>query len=243
MLDNREGQHIPNITFHCRDNDQWLDRSSAELFKGKRVILFALPGAFTPTCSSSHLPRYNQLAKQFRALGIDAIYCLSVNDAFVMDAWQQDQQADQIEFLPDGNGEFSQALGMLVDKNPLGFGKRSWRYSMLVNDGVIEKMFIEQDLPGDPFQVSDADTMLRHLAPNHHEADQITLFTRPGCGHCARAKELLNERDQAFEEVVLGRDISHAGLQAISGRLTVPQIYINGRHIGGADELEQHLSA
>ena len=242
MFKNSEGQPIPQVTFHCREADQWIDRSSDDLFAGKKVILFALPGAFTPTCSSSHLPRYNQLAEQFGKLGVDAIYCLSVNDSFVMNAWKDDQHADNIDFLPDGNGEFSAGIGMLVDKNELGFGKRSWRYSMLVNDGVIEKMFIERDIPGDPFEVSDADTMMQYLDPQHQEADQITLFTRPGCGHCLRAKALLGEQGKGFEEVVLGRDISHAGLQAVSGRLTVPQVYINGEHIGGADELQVLLT-
>ncbi|MEH6472853.1 MAG: glutathione peroxidase [Halopseudomonas sp.] len=242
MLSNREGTPVPQVTFHCRDADQWVDRSSDELFSGKKVILFALPGAFTPTCSSSHLPRYNQLAEQFKQQGVDAIYCLSVNDSFVMNAWQEDQQADNISFLPDGNGDFSEALGMLVDKSAIGFGKRSWRYSMLVEDGLISKMFIERDIPGDPFEVSDADSMMQHLNPNYKDADAITLFTRPGCGHCARAKALLAEHNKAYEEVVLGKGISHAGLKAVSGQLTVPQVFINGKHIGGADQLEAKFS-
>ncbi|WP_421861868.1 glutathione peroxidase [Motiliproteus sp.] len=243
MLQNSEGQRVPQVIFHTRVADQWVDRSSEELFNGKKVIVFALPGAFTPTCSSSHLPRYNQLAEQFAEQGVDAIYCLSVNDTFVMNAWKDDQKADNIEVLPDGNGEFSEGLGMLVDKNNLGFGKRSWRYSMLVNDGIIEKMFIERDVPGDPFEVSDADTMMKYLNPEQKEADSIILFTRPGCGHCLRAKSLLSERGLGFEEVVLGRDINHAGLKAVSGRLTVPQVFINGEHIGGADELQTQLEA
>lgn len=243
MLENIEGKIIPQVTFHCREADQWVNRDTQQLFAGKRIILFALPGAFTPTCSSSHLPRYNQLVGQFSALGVDAVYCLSVNDSFVMNAWQEDQQADQITFLPDGSGEFSDAMGMLVDKSEIGFGKRSWRYSMLVNDGVIEKMFIERDVPGDPFEVSDADTMMQYLDPNHKEAEGITVFTRPGCGHCARAKALLAEQGLSFEEVILGQGISHSGLKAVTGQLTVPQIYINGEHIGGADELEAQLSA
>ncbi|MEH6650203.1 MAG: glutathione peroxidase [Motiliproteus sp.] len=243
MLENSEGKNVPQVTFHCRQEDQWVDRDSDALFSGKRTILFALPGAFTPTCSSSHLPRYNQLVGQFKALGIDAVYCLSVNDSFVMNAWQDDQQADAITFLPDGSGEFSQALGMLVDKSEIGFGQRSWRYSMLINDGKIEKMFIERQVAGDPFEVSDADTMMQYLDPQHKEADGITVFTRPGCGHCARAKSLLDEKGLNYEEVILGQGISHAGLKAVTGQLTVPQIYINGQHIGGADELEQKISA
>ncbi|WP_210394558.1 glutathione peroxidase [Motiliproteus sediminis] len=242
MLPNCEGQRVPQVTFNCRQADQWLPRSTDSLFAGKTVVLFALPGAFTPTCSSSHVPRYNELAPKLREAGVDAIYCLSVNDAFVMEAWKQDQQADQIDFLPDGNGDFSAGVGMLVDKQALGFGKRSWRYSMLVRDGVIEKMFIEPDLPGDPFQVSDADTMLGYLNPTATQDAAVTLFTRPGCGHCARAKALLSEKGLAYEEIQLGREISHGGLFGVSGRRTVPQVYIDGQHIGGADDLESYLN-
>ena len=241
MQDNRENQQIPQITFHCREGDQWVDHSSEELFQNKTVVLFALPGAFTPTCSSSHVPRYNELANQFRTNGVDAIYCVSVNDAFVMNAWKEDQQADNIMFLPDGNGDFTEAMGQLVNKAELGFGKRSWRYSMLVRNGIIEKMFIEQDVPGDPFQVSDADTMLNHLNPSATEETPVTLFARPGCGHCIRAKQLLDDKGMRYEEIQLGRDVNHRGLKAVTGRQTVPQIFIGGVHIGGADELEKEL--
>jgi len=241
MLTNCEGQTVPQVTFRCRNADQWQDITSNQLFDGKTVVLFALPGAFTPTCSSSHVPRYNELAGPLRAAGVDDIYCLSVNDAFVMDAWKQQQQADQITFLPDGNGEFSAGVGMLVDKQAVGFGKRSWRYSMLVRNGVIEKMFVEPDLPGDPFQVSDADTMLKYLNPEATEETAITLFARPGCGHCARAKALLKAKGLAYDEIQLGRDISHRGLFAVSGGRTVPQVFIDGQHIGGADDLEAHF--
>ncbi len=242
MENNRENQQVPEVSFRCREADQWIDRSTTELFRGKTVVLFALPGAFTPTCSSSHVPRYNELADQFRANGIDEIYCLSVNDAFVMNAWKEDQQADRITFLPDGNGDFSEGMGQLVSKSDLGFGKRSHRYSMLVRDGVIEKMFIEADVPGDPFQVSDADTMLNYLNPEAEQKAAITLFARPGCGHCVRAKQLLDDRGLTYEEIRLGRDVSHQGLMAVTGRRTVPQVYIDGNHIGGADELANHLA-
>ncbi len=241
MQSNRENQKVPQVTFRTRDGDQWIDRTSEQLFDGKTVVLFALPGAFTPTCSSSHVPRYNELWPQFKAAGVDAIYCLSVNDAFVMNAWKDDQHADNITFLPDGNGDFSEGMGQLVSKSDLGFGKRSWRYSMLVRDGVVEKMFIEADVPGDPFEVSDADTMLNHLNPEAKEAAAVTLFARPGCGHCARAKQLLDDRGIGYEEIRLGRDVNHRGLKAVTGRQTVPQVYIDGQHIGGADDLEAHF--
>ena len=160
MLPNREGQRVPDVTFPVRQNNQWVNITSEELFKGKTVVLFALPGAFTPTCSTSHLPGYNELAPVFRENGVDSIVCLSVNDTFVMNEWAKDQECDNVVLIPDGNGEFSAGMGMLVDKADLGFGQRSWRYSMLVKDGVIEKMFIEPEVPGDPFEVSDAETML-----------------------------------------------------------------------------------
>ncbi len=160
-----EGKHVPNVTFPTRVNRQWRAVTTDDIFKNKTVIVFALPGAFTPTCSSTHLPRYEELAGMLMDNGVDQIVCLSVNDAFVMSAWQQEQEAPDITFLPDGNGEFTAGMGMLVDKSSIGFGKRSWRYSMLVKNGVIEKMFIEPAKEGDPFAVSDADTMLKYINP------------------------------------------------------------------------------
>ncbi len=167
---------VPNVTFKTRvRNDaiegsnpfEWKDQTSDEVFKGKRVVLFALPGAFTPTCSTRHLPRYEELHDEFRAEGIDQIVCLSVNDAFVMYQWGKSQNAKNVFLLPDGSGEFTRKMGMLVDKSNLCFGMRSWRYSMLVEDGVIVKMFIEDgfsdNCPTDPFEVSDADTMMGFL--------------------------------------------------------------------------------
>ena len=105
----------------------------------KKVVVFSLPGAFTPTCSSTHLPRYNELAKEFFALGVDEIVCISVNDTFVMNAWKADQECENVTVIPDGNGEFTKGMGMLVSKDDLGFGDRSWRYSMYVVNGVVEK--------------------------------------------------------------------------------------------------------
>src|SRR6478735_7533593 len=121
MLPSSEGKRIPQVTFRTRQDGQWKDVTTDQLFKGKTVIVFALPGAYTPTCSTTHLPRYNELASTFRQLGVDDIVCLSVNDGFVMSEWQKDQNAPNITFLPDGNGEFSEKLGMLVDKTNLGF--------------------------------------------------------------------------------------------------------------------------
>jgi peroxiredoxin len=156
MLENIEGQKIPSVTFPTRQGDAWVNVTTDELFSGKTVVVFALPGAFTPTCSSTHLPRYNELAGVLKENGVDEIVCLSVNDTFVMNAWLADQEAENITVVPDGSGTFTDGMGMLVDKSDIGFGKRSWRYSMLVKDGVIDKMFIEPNQPGDPFEVSDA---------------------------------------------------------------------------------------
>ncbi len=166
MSANREGQPVPEVTFHTRQGAEWVDRTSKEIFANRTVIVFSLPGAFTPTCSSTHVPRYNQFAPAFHKAGVDEIICMSVNDAFVMNEWQEDQHAGDITFIPDGNGEFTEKMGLLVNKDAIGFGRRSWRYSMLVRNGIIEKMFVEPQEPGDPFKVSDADTMLAYLAPN-----------------------------------------------------------------------------
>lgn len=241
MLENREGQSVPNVTFRTRQNDEWVDVTTDELFKGKRVIVFSLPGAFTPTCSSSHLPRYNELGPVFKENGVDEIVCLSVNDAFVMNAWGKDQEAENVTLIPDGNGEFSAGMGMLVDKSAIGFGKRSWRYSMVVNDGTIEKMFIEPEKPGDPFEVSDADTMLKHVAPEASAPESIAIITKPGCPFCAKAKTMLNAKGMRFEEVVMGSDATITSLRAITGRESVPQIFIGGKRIGGSDDLEEYF--
>ena len=241
MLINREGQTVPQTIFHTRQNHQWVDVTSDEVFKGKSVIVFSLPGAFTPTCSSTHVPRYNQLTPTLKQHGVDEVVCVSVNDAFVMNQWQSEQKADNITFLPDGNGDFSRGMGMLVPKQDLGFGERSWRYSMLVKNGVIEKMFIEPDLPGDPFEVSDADTLLGYIAPNARPPLDVTVFSREGCEFCVRTKGLLNDAGIDFEELVLNRDFSEATIRAISGEATVPQVFIGGERIGGTEQLEQYL--
>jgi glutaredoxin-like protein len=139
--------------------------------------------------------------------------------------------------LPDGNAEFTQGMGMLVDKRGLGFGQRSWRYSMLVEDGVVKKMFVEPEVEGDPYDVSDADTMLSYLDPKAKAPSDVLMIGRPGCSHCARAKKLLTERGYAFDEVLA----TPRNLRAVSGRSTTPQIFIDGKYIGGADELEKYL--
>ena len=243
MLGNREGQKVPAVRFRTRRGDDWQDVSSAEIFDDRTVVVFSLPGAFTPTCSSSHVPRYNQLAELFKRHGVDEIVCVSVNDAFVMNEWQESQQAWNITFLPDGNGEFTEGMGMLVAKDDLGFGRRSWRYAMVVRNGVIEKMFIEPEVEGDPFDVSDADTVLAYLAPQAPKVLDVTVLTRPGCSHCTRTKRALDSAGIAYEALVLNRDFSDRTLRAVSARTSLPQVFINGELVGGADELEAWLKA
>lgn len=158
----------PDVTFKYRlpsdEGYDWVNITSEEIFSGKRVVVFALPGAFTPTCSSFQLPGYEMKYQEFRDAGIDEVYCLSVNDSFVMNAWFKDQGIKNVKPIPDGNGEFTYAMGMSVNKSNLGFGFRSWRYAMIVNDGQIEMMFEEPgkigNCPTDPYEMSDPDTVL-----------------------------------------------------------------------------------
>ena len=242
MLENKQGQSVPQVTFRTRQDHEWVDVSTDDVFKGKTVVVFSLPGAFTPTCSSTHVPRYNQLAGALKQNGVDDIVCVSVNDAFVMNEWKVSQEADNITFLPDGNGDFSKGMGMLVSKNDIGFGDRSWRYSMLVKDGVVEKMFIEPDVPGDPFEVSDADTMLSYIAPGTRAPRSVTVFSREGCPFCVRAKGMLRDAGIDFDELVLNRDFRESTIRAVSGTSSVPQIFIDGDLIGGSDQLEKYLA-
>ncbi len=167
---------VPNVTFKTRVRDEsiggdnpfrWQDVTSDEIFKGKKVVLFSLPGAFTPTCSSTHLPGYDEKYQQLIDKGVDEVYCLSVNDAFSMFQWAQRLDVKNVKMLPDGNGDFTRLMGMLVKKENLGFGERSWRYSMYVENGEIKQLFAEPGMmdncPEDPFTCSDVGTMLGYL--------------------------------------------------------------------------------
>jgi len=167
---------VPDVVFHTRVRNpalggpnpfEWKDVTSADVFAGKRVVLFAVPGAFTPACSEAHLPVYERHHDDFVALGIDTVACLSVNDAFVMFQWAQSRNVDKVVMLPDGNGDFTRQMGMLVQRTGQGMGLRSWRYAMLVEDGAIRKMFVEPGFkdhpPGVPLEVSGAQTMLEYL--------------------------------------------------------------------------------
>ena len=172
-------QKVPNVVFKTRVRDEsvegpnpfkWQDTTTQDIFAGKRVVVFSLPGAFTPTCSTTHLPGYDAAYEEIKSLGIDEVYCVSVNDAFVMFQWGKNMEVKNVKLLPDGNGEFSRKIGMLVEKSNLGFGMRSWRYSMVVNDGKVEQAFIEDgysdNCETDPFEVSDVNTMLNYLKSN-----------------------------------------------------------------------------
>ncbi len=240
---NKENQTVPNVTFPLRANDDWAQRTTDEIFTDRTVIVFSLPGAFTPTCSSTHLPRYDELASKFFENGVDEIVCMSVNDTFVMNAWSADQNTQHISFIPDGNGTFTEAMGLLVDKSEIGFGKRSWRYAMLVKNGVIEKMFIEPDLPGDPFEVSDADTMLNYINPEAVSNADVTIFTKAGCPFCTKAKDLLKAQGLQYEELTLGKEITLTAMKAVTNAATFPQVFINGEYIGGSDKLEEHFAS
>ncbi len=235
----KEVQKVPQVVFRTRQNGESKSVTTDDVFKGRTVAVFSLPGAFTPTCSSTHLPRYNELAPVFKANGVDEIVCISVNDAFVMNEWAKDQESANVTLLPDGNGEFTDGMGMLVDKAELGFGKRSWRYSMLVRDGVVQKMFVEPQKPGDPFEVSDADTMLDYVNPKAKKPDQVAILTREGCSFCVKAKSLLTDLGYDYAEVNLDHKVRTKALGAIAGAQTVPQVYINGNRIGGWEELER----
>ncbi|NCN52751.1 peroxiredoxin [Candidatus Parcubacteria bacterium] len=169
-------ERVPDVVFKTRVRDEsvegenpfrWQDVTTDEIFKGKKVVVFSLPGAFTPTCSNTHLPGYETKYDELKAAGVDEVYCVSVNDAFVMYQWAKHLGVENVKMLPDGSGNFTRGMNMIVKKDDLGYGERSWRYSMFVDDGVVKKTFVEPGIqdncPEDPFEMSDVDTMLGYL--------------------------------------------------------------------------------
>lgn len=238
---NKEGFVIPEMTFPMRVNGEWEKLTTKEIFANKKVVVFSLPGAFTPTCSSTHLPRYEELYDVLKENGVDEVYCVSVNDTFVMNEWASAEQIAKVKMLPDGNANFTKAMEMLVTKDDLGFGERSWRYSMVVVDGKVEKQFIEPEVEGDPFEVSDADTMLKYINPEAKTPDSITVFTKPGCKFCAELKTILKEQNKSFSEVTLPDAIRQKVLHGMTGKInnTVPHIYIEGEFVGGLEEYKK----
>lgn len=179
----KTGYRLPEVTFHTRVRDEsvggpnpfrWQDVTTSDYFAGKRVVLFSLPGAFTPTCSTYQLPGFENGFADFKAEGIDEIYCMSVNDSYVMNKWAQDQKLENVKVIPDGSGEFTRRMGMLVRKDDVGFGLRSWRYAAVVDNGVIEAWFEEPGLsdnhPDDPYGVSSPENVLKWLKGEPAEA-------------------------------------------------------------------------
>ena len=167
-----DGFKTPNITFKTRVKDEegnfdWKDVTTDDYFKGKKVILFSLPGAFTPTCSTYQLPNFEKKFAEFSLEGIDEIYCMSVNDAFVMNAWAKDQKLEYVKVIPDGSGRFTRGMGMLVRKDPEDFGYRSWRYAAHIEDCVVKKMWVEEgkmdDCPTDPYGETNPQEILEDL--------------------------------------------------------------------------------
>jgi peroxiredoxin len=163
----KEGYEIPQVEFVFRENGEFVNRTSSDLFNNKRVVIFSLPGAFTPTCSAYQLPGFEEKYNDFIGLGIDEIYCISVNDGFVMNAWAQDQNIQKVKLIPDGNAYFTRAMGQLVTKTNLGFGQRSWRYAAVVTDGIIERLFEESgkrdNADSDPYEVTTPENVLDYI--------------------------------------------------------------------------------
>ena len=167
---------LPHVTFYTRERDEsidgpnpykWVEKTTNDFFGKGKFILFSLPGAFTPTCSTYQLPNFEKLYSEFKSLGINEIYCMSVNDAFVMNCWAKDQNIKRVKMIPDGNGEFTNGVDMLVQKNNLGFGMRSWRYAAIIEDGVVEKLLVEpgkdDNVEDDPYAISSPENVMKYL--------------------------------------------------------------------------------
>ena len=173
----KEDYQVPQVEFVFRENGEFVNRTTADLFSGKRVVIFSLPGAFTPTCSAYQLPGFEEKYEDFTALGIDAIYCVSVNDGFVMNAWAQDQNIEKVKLIPDGNAYFTRSMGMLVSKSNLGFGDRSWRYAAVVDNGIIEKLFVEEgqrdNADTDPYEQTTPENVLSYIRSSVLELELV----------------------------------------------------------------------
>ena len=161
------GDPIPDVDIPLRVGDEFTTINTGEISKGKRIVIFALPGAFTPTCSTQQLPGFEENYGKFQEKGIDEVYCLSVNDSFVMNAWFKDLGIENVKSLPDGARSFTMSIGALCEKNNLGFGFRSWRYAIVVKDGVVENVFSEEgfgnNIDTDPYEVSTPENVLDNI--------------------------------------------------------------------------------
>ena len=173
----REGYEVPQVEFVFRESGEFVNKTTAELFNDKRIIIFSLPGAFTPTCSAYQLPGFEEKYDDFLGLGIDDIYCISVNDGFVMNAWSQDQNIEKVKLIPDGNAYFTRSMGMLVSKSNLGFGLRSWRYAAIVDNGIVEKMFVEEGMrdnaDSDPYEASTPEVVYEYVKSTVRETSPV----------------------------------------------------------------------
>ena len=173
----KEGYQVPQVEFVFREDGQFITRTSSDLFDNKRVVIFSLPGAFTPTCSAYQLPGFEEKYEEFIALGIDAIYCVSVNDGFVMNAWAQDQSIEKVKLIPDGNAYFTRSMGMLVNKSNLGFGSRSWRYAAVVDNGIIQKLFVENgqrdNADTDPYEATTPEAVFEYVKSSVRETAPV----------------------------------------------------------------------
>jgi glutaredoxin-like protein len=236
-----EGAAIPDTQLRWIEHDKLSAISTRELFANRTLVVFALPGAFTPTCSSQHLPQFEELVPNLRDAGVDDVLCIAVNDAFVMAEWGAQQQVRDVRLLADGNAEFTEAMGMLLDGSGKGLGRRSRRYSMLVRNGRIEKMFAEADEDGDPFKVSDAATMLRYLAPDKAQPPRIAVLSKPGCPYCAKARAMLDQHGLRYTDVPLPDATRARVLAAVSKSITAPQVFADGELIGDSEQLKAWL--
>jgi len=172
-----EGRTLPDVIFKTRVRDEgiggdnpfrWQDVSTRDLFGNRRTVVFSLPGAFTPTCSNEQCPSFDLAYEQICRLGVDDVYCISVNDAFVMFQWGKHLKLKNVKLIPDGSGHFTRRMGMLINKDHLGFGYRSWRYAMVTRNGVVEKWFEEPGIndagaDDDPYECTDPDTVIAYL--------------------------------------------------------------------------------
>ena len=164
-----EGKKCSGVVLKTRKIGKWLDVNTDNLFKGKKVILFSLPGAFTPVCSEKQLPGFEDNYDKLLGLGINEVYCISVNDGFVMNAWADQQNIRKVKVLPDGNADFTRSMGMLVEKKHVGFGQRSWRYCAIINDGVVEKWWQEDGMNNDgsdldPYELTTPENCIEYLS-------------------------------------------------------------------------------
>lgn len=243
-ITDKTGQRIPTFEFFMFIGDQWVSRTTEQLFGNSRVVVFAIPGAFSPVCSTQHLPRYNELYETFRSYGVEEVYCLAVNDSFVLNAWKKAERADNIVMLPDPDGEFTRRLGFLVNRNEVCLGNRSWRYSMVINNGIIEKMFIEKGDQGtDPYGESSAENMLKYLNPDAELPPSITIFSKVSCQVCAQIKSMLEQHHLQYEELHLNEEYTVKTAKALTGPADdLPVVFINGTKISKVEELEAYLS-